>query len=148
MGGTGSFGQAVARRLAAAGIEERTAANVTMNEVAAAGLDPAAVRADELAKVVAARETLPRPVYAEAVAASASDDFRAERYIKQAAVADTAELEPLIQRVLAGNEGQVAAYRAGKAGLLGFFVGQVMRESKGQANPKVVNELLREKLRP
>ena len=135
-------------RLAAAGIDERTAANVTMNEVAAAGLDPAAVRADELAKVVAARETLPRPVYAEAVAASASDDFRAESYISQAAVADTAELEPLVERVLAGNEAQVAAYRAGKEGLLGFFVGQVMRESKGQANPKVVNELLREKLRP
>ncbi len=85
---------------------------------------------------------------AEAVAASASDDFRAESYISQASVADTAALEPLVERVLAGNEAQVAAYRAGKEGLLGFFVGQVMRESKGQANPKVVNELLREKLRP
>ena len=45
------------------------------------------------------------------------------------------------------NEGQVAAYRNGKEGLLGFFVGQVMKATEGQANPKVVNERLREKLR-
>jgi aspartyl-tRNA(Asn)/glutamyl-tRNA(Gln) amidotransferase subunit B len=41
----------------------------------------------------------------------------------------------------------VDAFRAGKEGLLGFFVGQVMRETRGKANPKVVNERLRERLR-
>jgi aspartyl-tRNA(Asn)/glutamyl-tRNA(Gln) amidotransferase subunit B len=62
-------------------------------------------------------------------------------------VSDTAELEPLVDAVLAANPGQVEAYRGGKEGLLGFFVGQVMKETGGKANPKVVNELLREKLR-
>ena len=49
-------------------------------------------------------------------------------------------------RTLAENPGQVAAYKGGKEGLLGFFVGQVMKETKGKADPKIVNELLREKL--
>jgi aspartyl-tRNA(Asn)/glutamyl-tRNA(Gln) amidotransferase subunit B len=49
--------------------------------------------------------------------------------------------------VLESNPGQVAAYRGGKEGLLGFFVGQVMKETQGKADPKVVNDLLREKLR-
>jgi aspartyl-tRNA(Asn)/glutamyl-tRNA(Gln) amidotransferase subunit B len=49
--------------------------------------------------------------------------------------------------VLESNPGQVAAYRSGKEGLLGFFVGQVMKETQGKADPKVVNDLLREKLR-
>jgi len=62
-------------------------------------------------------------------------------------VADTAELEPLVDRVLASNPGQVAAYKGGKEGLLGFFVGQVMKETQGKADPKIVNELLREKLK-
>jgi Asp-tRNA(Asn)/Glu-tRNA(Gln) amidotransferase B subunit len=41
----------------------------------------------------------------------------------------------------------VAAYRAGKEGLLGFFVGQVMKETEGKADPRVVNERVREKLK-
>jgi Asp-tRNA(Asn)/Glu-tRNA(Gln) amidotransferase B subunit len=52
----------------------------------------------------------------------------------------------VIDRILGENEQQVAAYRGGKEGLLGFFVGQVMKETGGKANPKVVNERLREKL--
>ncbi len=57
------------------------------------------------------------------------------------------ELEPLIDAVIAANPGQVEQYRGGKEGLLGFFVGQVMKETGGKANPKVVNDLLREKLK-
>ena len=53
----------------------------------------------------------------------------------------------MIERVLAANPGQVDAYRGGKEGLLGFFVGQVMKETEGKANPRVVNERLREKLK-
>jgi aspartyl-tRNA(Asn)/glutamyl-tRNA(Gln) amidotransferase subunit B len=48
--------------------------------------------------------------------------------------------------VLAANPSEVESYRSGKEGLLGFFVGQVMRETKGKADPRVVNELVREKL--
>jgi Asp-tRNA(Asn)/Glu-tRNA(Gln) amidotransferase B subunit len=52
----------------------------------------------------------------------------------------------VIDRILADNPGQVAAFRGGKEGLLGFFVGQVMKETGGKANPKVLSELIREKL--
>jgi len=48
--------------------------------------------------------------------------------------------------VLAANPHQVETYRAGKEGVLGFLVGQVMRETGGKADPKVVNKLLRERL--
>ena len=52
----------------------------------------------------------------------------------------------MVDAIIAANPAEVEAYRAGKTGLIGFFVGQVMRESKGQANPKVVNEVLRQRL--
>ena len=65
-----------------------------------------------------------------------------------AQVSDAGEIEKIITDVLASNHQQVEQYRAGKEGLFGFFVGQVMKVSKGKANPKVVNDLLREKLKP
>jgi Asp-tRNA(Asn)/Glu-tRNA(Gln) amidotransferase B subunit len=86
-------------------------------------------------------------VYVQAIAASASPGFAAARYLEQTAITDAAELGPLVDRILAANQAQVEAYRAGKEGLLGFFVGQVMRETQGKADPRAVNELLREKLR-
>jgi len=60
---------------------------------------------------------------------------------------DTSALEKIIDEVLAANPKQLEQYRAGKTTMLGFFVGQVMKASKGQANPQVVNELLGKKLR-
>jgi aspartyl-tRNA(Asn)/glutamyl-tRNA(Gln) amidotransferase subunit B len=61
-------------------------------------------------------------------------------------VSDTGAIEEAVGRVLAANPDEVAGYKGGKTGLLGFFVGQVMREMRGQANPKVVNEVLAKKL--
>jgi len=61
-------------------------------------------------------------------------------------VSDTGEIDTLIEEVMATNPGQLASYRAGKEALFGFFVGQVIKASKGKANPKVVNERLRAKL--
>jgi len=49
--------------------------------------------------------------------------------------------------VMAANQGQVEEYRSGKEKVFGFFVGQVMRASKGKANPALVNELLLQKLK-
>jgi len=63
-------------------------------------------------------------------------------------VSDTAEIDALIDEVMSANPQQVANYRSGKDALFGFFVGQVIKASKGKANPKIVNERLREKLRP
>jgi len=61
-------------------------------------------------------------------------------------VSDTGEIDSLIDAVIAANPDQVASYRGGKEALLGFFVGQVIKASKGKANPKIVNERLRAKL--
>jgi aspartyl-tRNA(Asn)/glutamyl-tRNA(Gln) amidotransferase subunit B len=59
---------------------------------------------------------------------------------------DTPALEKIIDEVLAANPHQVEQYRAGKKTVIGFFVGQVMKLSKGQANPQMVNELVEKKL--
>jgi aspartyl-tRNA(Asn)/glutamyl-tRNA(Gln) amidotransferase subunit B len=59
---------------------------------------------------------------------------------------DTAGLEKIIDEILAANPKQLQQYRAGKKTMIGFFVGQVVKASKGQANPQLVNELLAKKL--
>jgi aspartyl-tRNA(Asn)/glutamyl-tRNA(Gln) amidotransferase subunit B len=61
-------------------------------------------------------------------------------------VSDTGEIEGIIDAIMTANMGQVEEYRGGKEKVFGFFVGQVMRASKGKANPAVVNELLAKKL--
>jgi aspartyl-tRNA(Asn)/glutamyl-tRNA(Gln) amidotransferase subunit B len=126
--------------------ERRAVANVLMNQFAASGVDPASVDPEELGKLIDARSRIPRDKFTEALAASADPGFSADPYLGDGLVADTGELEPIVERILAANPGQVEAYRGGKEGLLGFFVGQVMKETQGKADPRVVNELLREKL--
>ena len=59
---------------------------------------------------------------------------------------DTSALGEIIDEVIAANPKQLEQYRAGKKTMLGFFVGQVMKASKGQANPQLINELLIKKL--
>ncbi len=61
-------------------------------------------------------------------------------------ITDTAAIEKAVDDVIAANTAQVEQYRAGKTGLLGFFVGGVMKATGGKANPAVVNELFRKKL--
>ncbi|HEU6445558.1 MAG TPA: Asp-tRNA(Asn)/Glu-tRNA(Gln) amidotransferase subunit GatB [Gaiellaceae bacterium] len=127
--------------------DRRAVANVLMNQFAASGVDPAAANAEELGKLIEARSRIPRDRFTEALAKSGDAGFSAQTYLGDGLVADTAELGPIVDRILEANPGQVESYRGGKQGLLGFFVGQVMRETQGKADPKVVNELLREKLR-
>jgi aspartyl-tRNA(Asn)/glutamyl-tRNA(Gln) amidotransferase subunit B len=128
------------------GDDRRGVANVIMNQLAGAGIDPEAVDGAELGLLIEGRDRIPRAAFDEAIAASGSPDFSADRYLAEAVVADASALEPLVDRVLAAHPGQVEQYRGGKEGLLGFFVGQVMRETQGKANAKVVSELLRGKL--
>ena len=61
-------------------------------------------------------------------------------------ITDTTAIEKAVDDVIAANTAQVEQYRSGKTGLLGFFVGDVMKATGGKANPAVVNELLRKKL--
>ena len=127
--------------------DRREVANVLMNQFAATGIDPTAVNADELAKLIDARDRIPRQAFTEALAASGDEGFSAESYLGDGQITEAGDLEPLVDQILAANPQQVESYRAGKEGLLGFFVGQVMKETEGRANPKLVNELLREKLK-
>jgi aspartyl-tRNA(Asn)/glutamyl-tRNA(Gln) amidotransferase subunit B len=62
-------------------------------------------------------------------------------------ITDSGAIEKIVDDVLAANAANVAEYRAGKAKLLGFFVGAVMKASKGQANPDMVNQILQTKLK-
>jgi len=82
----------------------------------------------------------------EAIEKAGDDGFTAAPYLAQEAVSDASELDPVIDAIIAANPGQAAAFRGGKEGLLGFFVGQVMKETGGSANPRVVSELVRAKL--
>jgi aspartyl-tRNA(Asn)/glutamyl-tRNA(Gln) amidotransferase subunit B len=135
------------RLLESDSLEPRVAANAVMNEIAAAGVDLDAVNAPELAKLIAVKAELPREVYTTAVARSAEPGFSAASFLEQRVTSDESALEPVVDGVIAANPQQVETYRGGKEGVLGYLVGQVMRETQGKADPKVVNRLLREKLR-
>ena len=74
----------------------------------------------------------------------AADEIIEEKGLKQ--VSDSGAIETLIDDVMQANEDKVAEYRGGKDKLFGFFVGQVMKQSGGQANPAMVNQILRTKL--
>ena len=67
-----------------------------------------------------------------------------EKGLKQES--DPKALEDLIQKVLSSNKDKVNEYKSGKDKLFGFFVGLVMKESKGKGNPQMINKILKEKL--
>ncbi len=136
----------------------KAAANWVLNdlqrELNARGLDEtripvAAVRLAELIDLVehgtvsvtaARRDLFPRLFDGDAAPAELARELGLQQ------VSDVDRLESLVDRVVAEHPRQVEQYRAGKTGLLGFFVGRVMRASDGSANPRVVSDLLRRKL--
>ncbi|HKU57940.1 MAG TPA: Asp-tRNA(Asn)/Glu-tRNA(Gln) amidotransferase subunit GatB [Gaiellaceae bacterium] len=126
--------------LAEAGLAWPEAAAVAMNRG-----DFLPENAGALARIV--QENVTREALDEAFAAAAVRPIDADDYLSRKALGDESELAPVIDAVLAANPGQVETYRGGKEGVLGFFVGQVMRETEGKADPKVVNRLLLAKLK-
>jgi aspartyl-tRNA(Asn)/glutamyl-tRNA(Gln) amidotransferase subunit B len=62
------------------------------------------------------------------------------------AISDSSELEKMVADVIAASPKQVEQYRGGKTTVIGFLVGQVMKASRGQANPQAVQDILRRKL--
>ncbi|MFL5950715.1 MAG: Asp-tRNA(Asn)/Glu-tRNA(Gln) amidotransferase subunit GatB [Gaiellaceae bacterium] len=133
-----------ARLLVDNGLDWQTASNVAMNQLAA--IDPLPENAPALVAIIKERDAIPRERLTASFAESATAVLDADVVLAERVVADTSELEPLVERVLADNPDQVASYKSGKQGLLGYFVGQVMKETQGKADPKVVNQLLRDKL--
>ncbi|MFP4521410.1 MAG: Asp-tRNA(Asn)/Glu-tRNA(Gln) amidotransferase GatCAB subunit B, partial [Fibrobacterota bacterium] len=62
-------------------------------------------------------------------------------------ISDEGSVLPIVEKVIAENPDQAEQFRAGKEKVIGFFVGQVMKESRGKANPALVNKLLKENLK-
>ncbi|MDN5873818.1 MAG: Asp-tRNA(Asn)/Glu-tRNA(Gln) amidotransferase subunit GatB [Sinobacteraceae bacterium] len=77
-------------------------------------------------------------------AAGAADSIIEAKGLKQ--ITDTGAIEAEVDKIIAANPEQLAQYRAGKDRLLGYFVGQVMKATRGKANPELVNQLLKDKL--
>jgi aspartyl-tRNA(Asn)/glutamyl-tRNA(Gln) amidotransferase subunit B len=143
--------------VAAAGGAPKVAANWVMSELGgvlnAQGLDitGSPVSAEALGGLIRRMEDqtisgkIAKQVFEAMVAGEGSADEVIEaKGLKQ--ITDAGEIERMIDAVVAENPGQVEQYRAGKGKVLGWFVGQVMKASKGKANPEQVNELLRRKL--
>jgi len=137
--------------------DAKLAANWVMGELSAAlnrdetGIDASPVTPAQLAALIARLkdETLSsktaKTLFEALWAGEGEVDAIIEaRGLKQ--VSDTGELKAIVERVVADNPDQVEQFRAGKEKVLGFFVGQVMKHTQGKANPKQVNELLRDAL--
>jgi aspartyl-tRNA(Asn)/glutamyl-tRNA(Gln) amidotransferase subunit B len=93
----------------------------------------------------AINQSTAKDVFSEMVETSKSaPEIVKEQGLEQ--ISDTDSLSDTVDKVLAAHPDESERYRAGDKKLVGFFMGQIMRESKGQANPKLVNQLLREKL--
>ncbi len=93
--------------------------------------------------------TISGKIAKEVFAEMLENDLDPEEIVKSknlVQISDTAEIENIIDKVISENLTQVEEFKSGKEKVFGFFVGQVMKESKGKANPKIVNEILRKKL--
>jgi aspartyl-tRNA(Asn)/glutamyl-tRNA(Gln) amidotransferase subunit B len=145
------------RAVAAAGVSAKLVANWVMGELSGwlnkdgKDISESPVSAEALALLLQRIEDktisgkLAKEVFEAMWAGQGTADEVIERKgLKQ--ITDTGAIEQLIDEVIAANPKQLADYRAGKDKLFGFFVGQVMKASKGKANPQQVNELLRQKL--
>jgi aspartyl-tRNA(Asn)/glutamyl-tRNA(Gln) amidotransferase subunit B len=98
------------------------------------------VAADKVSFAVASQQLFPRLLTTD----KAPEALAGEMNLLQQS--DTDSIQPLVSEVLADFPQKVEQYKKGKKGLLGMFVGEVMKRSRGKANPKVANELLRKEL--
>ena len=103
----------------AAGAEGVAASNVIANQLVGAGVDPSVVEPAELAKLVDARERIPRKAFDEAISRLGEPGFTADPYLAQEAVSDAAALEPIVDAILAANPAQVEQYRGGRTACSG-----------------------------
>lgn len=143
----------------ASGGQAKLSANWVMGELAAAlnkdtiEIQQSPVAAEQLGKLVARisdntisgkiAKTLFEALWQEGGDVDAIIEAKG---LKQ--ITDTSAIEPIIDDIIAKHPEQVAQYREGRDKLFGFFVGQVMKETKGKANPQQVNSLLKDKLKP
>ncbi len=143
--------------VAATSSKAQTAANWVIGDLSGAlnkeGLDIAdsKVSAEDLAGLLGRIEdnTISGKIAKDVFDAMWAGDGTADEIIDAKGlrqITDSSAIESVVDQVIAANPGQVAEYRGGKEKLLGFFVGQVMKETGGKAHPGQVNEILRKKL--
>jgi len=114
-------------------------------------IDESPVSAENLARLLALIED---GVISGKIAKTVFDEMAqtakpAEQIVKEKGlvqITDTEALEDVISNIISAHPKEVDAYKNGKTKLLGFFVGQVMKETKGKANPKLVNEIMKRQL--
>jgi len=144
-------------KAAAASGDPRAAANWVMGDLAGAlkaegkEIGESLVTAERLGELVALIGSgeisgkLAKEIFARMFASGeAPRDIMEREGLRQ--ISDTAALGRIVEEVVAANPRQVEQYRAGKAAVLGFLVGQVMKATRGQANPAAVNQLLKDRL--
>ena len=139
----------------AAGVEPKTAANWVMSDVMTTFNETGGfpVPAERLAALVGLCATgtvshqAAKRVYAEMAQSPDGDPAAVAERLGLVQVSDEGALGTWVDEVLAANPAEVARYKAGEAKLMGFFVGQVMKKSKGKADPKGVQPVLAEKLK-
>jgi aspartyl-tRNA(Asn)/glutamyl-tRNA(Gln) amidotransferase subunit B len=125
--------------------------NELLREAKDTGLDAVLVKPRELARLVALIDDdvisgkIAKEVFEAMIASGhAPDDIVEAKGLRQISSPDA--IGAIIDTIMENNPGQVEGYRSGKTGLMGWFIGQVMKASQGKANPQVVNEVLRTKL--
>jgi len=136
------------------GVDPKRASNVIMTEIlglSAKGEKPfETIPASELGKALSmvSQGTISGKMLKDVIIQMHENRQTADAVVSKMGtqLSDTGAIEALIDQVIAANPENLAQYKAGKEKLFGFFVGQVMKESKGKANPQVVNDLLKKKL--
>lgn len=142
---------------AAAGHDAKKVANWLMGDFFAMlnekkiGLEDSPVSAENLGKLVelVSKEVINGKTAKDVFVMMAESGEDPEKIVEEKGlrqVTDTSAIEAVIDEVIAANPENTAAYRAGKTALMGWFVGQVMKASKGKANPGMVNKLLATRL--
>ena len=139
----------------AAGVEPKTAANWVMGDVLSSYNERATfpVSAARLASLVGLvrdgvlSHQASKRVYTELASSPAEEPQAVAERLGLVQVSDEGALAGWVDEVLAAHQGEVQRFRGGEAKLMGFFVGQVMKRSKGKADPKAVQPVLQEKLR-
>ncbi len=136
------------------GANAKTAVNFIMGEIAAylkeekLELNETKLTPENLAELISLIEkgTISNNIGKQIIVEMMQTGKEASKIVEEkglSQISDEGAIKEIVQRIVEANPAQVEAYRNGKTNLLGFFVGQIMKETKGRANPKTVNELLK-----
>lgn len=137
------------------GANPKTAVNFIMGEIAAylkedhIEITDTKLTPENLAELIALIEkgTISNNIGKQIIIEMLKDGTKASVIVEKkglSQISDERAIKELVQKVVDAHPNEVEAYKNGKTNLLGFFVGQIMKETKGRANPKTVNQLLRE----